>query len=247
LDWYEWLSVAPDRPYHPLYVPGKWRDWHDFGGGTIGDMGCHICDAANWALRLYETGPTSVEALVNEGMTDENYPTSERIRWEFPARGDLPPVTAYWHDGGLGLPEIDSFPDAKEFTAGLNAMELDSGVSIFVGDKGVATMGGFGTNPRLFPDERMADYEFPEKTIPRVPEMNPVQDWIDSIKNDGTPSSNFDISGPLTEWVNLGNLSLFHQGKLQWDSKNLEVTNRRSANEDVTREYRDGWDPKQFV
>ena len=74
-----------------------------------------------------------------------------------------------------------------------------------------------------------------------------MQDWINAMKSDGEPCLNFDISVPLTEWVNLGNLSLFREGKLQWDSKNLEVTNRRSTNDDVTREYRDGWDPKQFA
>ena len=96
-------SAAPDRPYHPAYVPAGCRDWHDFGGGSIGGMECHVCDTANWALRLHETGPTSVEALINEGMTDENFPRTERIRWEFPTRGDLAPVTPYWHDGGLAV------------------------------------------------------------------------------------------------------------------------------------------------
>ena len=247
LDWYLWLSVAPDRPYHPAYVPGRWRDWHDFGGGSIGDMGCHVCDAANWALRLYESGPTSVEALINEGMTDENYPRKERVRWEFPARGDLAPVTAYWHDGGLNLTAIEGLPAAAKIVAGLDARGRDAGFSLLVGDKGAATVGGFGTNPRLLPDDRMADYRFPDETIPRVPEMNPVQDWINAIKNGGEPCSNFGISGPFTEWVNLGNLSLFHEGKLKWDSKNLKVTNNQKANHDVTREYREGWDPAQFA
>lgn len=247
LDWYLWLSAAPDRPYHPAYVPGGWRDWHDFGGGSIGDMGCHVCDAANWALRLYETGPTSVEALINEGMTDENFPRTERVRWEFPARGDLAPVTAYWHDGGLGLPEIEGFPSAAKFVEGLDAAALDSGISLFVGDKGAATIGGFGANPRLIPDDRMADYKFPDKTIPRVPDKQPISDWITAIKNGGEASSNFGISGPLTEWVNLGNLCLFHEGKLKWDAKNLKVKNNGDANYGVTREYRDGWDPAQFA
>ncbi len=247
LDWYLWLSVAPDRPYHPAYAPRGWRDWHDFGSGSIGDMGCHVMDAANWALGLYKTGPTSVEALVNEGMTDENYPRSERIRWEFPARGDLAPVTAYWHDGGLGLPEIEGFPSASEFVDDLDAAALDSGITLFVGDKGAATMEGFGANPKLVPDEKMRDYSFPEETIPRIPDRQPVTDWIDSIKNDTEPCSSFGISAPFTEWVNLGNLRLFHKGKLKGDAQRLRVTNNRNANDGLTREYRDGWDPAQFA
>ncbi len=27
LDWDLWLGPAPERPYNPCYVPGKWRNW----------------------------------------------------------------------------------------------------------------------------------------------------------------------------------------------------------------------------
>ncbi len=252
VDWYLWLSSAPSRPYHPAYMPGTWRSWLDFGGGSIGDMGCHICDAANWALRLHETGPVSVEALINQGMTDETYPRSERIRWEFPARGELAPVTAYWHDGhangvDLNLPKIEGLTEAAKIVEGLDFGGRDSGFTLFVGDKGAATISGFGANPTLFPVDRMADYEFPAETIPRIPDRQPVTDWLNAIKNNTEPTSSFEISGPLTEWVNLGNVSLHHEGKLKWDSEKLKITNNHKANYDVTREYRDGWDPVEFA
>src|SRR5438874_1965499 len=52
LDWNLWLGTAPERPYHPAYVPFKWRGFWDFGTGALGDMACHIMDAAYWALDL---------------------------------------------------------------------------------------------------------------------------------------------------------------------------------------------------
>ena len=252
VDWDLWLSTAQHRPYHPVYMPGKWRNWLDFGGGTIGDMGCHICDTANWALGLHKTGPTSVEALIVEGMSDEVYPHSERIKWEFPAFGDRGPVTAYWHDGhfndtDLNISEIEGLPEASKIVETLDFQGRDSGFTLFVGDKGVGMISGFGQNPRLFPAEKMADYEFPAETIPRIPDRQPVTDWLRAIKSDTEPCSNFEISGPLTEWVNLGNLALHHEGKLEWDSKNLRITNNQEANIDITREYRDGWDPEQYA
>jgi predicted dehydrogenase len=96
LDWNLWLGPAPWRPYNHVYLPGNWRRWWDFGTGTLGDMGCHIIDPAFWALDLKY--PTSVEAKPNE-FSDETYPTMTTVRWEFPARGDLPPVTVTWNDG----------------------------------------------------------------------------------------------------------------------------------------------------
>src|SRR5437773_776344 len=59
LNWDLWLGPAPWRPYHPAYVPFKWRGFWDFGTGAIGDMGIHNLDTAFWALKL--TAPTSVE------------------------------------------------------------------------------------------------------------------------------------------------------------------------------------------
>ncbi len=44
LHWDLWLGGAPERPYHPTYLPAEWRRWWDFGGGTLNDMACHYMD-----------------------------------------------------------------------------------------------------------------------------------------------------------------------------------------------------------
>ena len=61
LDWDLWLGVAPARPYHPDYVPFKWRGWLDFGTGAVGDMGIHNAAMAYVGLGLGL--PTSVQVL----------------------------------------------------------------------------------------------------------------------------------------------------------------------------------------
>ena len=61
LDWDKWLGVAPARPFkNGIYHPFNWRGWIDFGGGAIGDFGCHILDTPFKALDL--TAPTSIKA-----------------------------------------------------------------------------------------------------------------------------------------------------------------------------------------
>ena len=35
-----------ERPYHPAYLPFKWRGWWDFGSSSLGDMGCHVINNA---------------------------------------------------------------------------------------------------------------------------------------------------------------------------------------------------------
>ena len=88
-----------DRVYHPF----AWRGWWDFGTGALGDMACHILDASFWALDLKY--PTAVEALGGEPRKPESAPSWEIIRYEFPARRDMPALKLTWYDGGKRPPE----------------------------------------------------------------------------------------------------------------------------------------------
>lgn len=235
LDWDRWLGPAPERPYHPAYVPFSWRGFWDFGCGALGDMACHIADPANWALRLSEQGPLSVECLMQEGKTSETFPNRSTIRYEFPSRGDMDPVTVYWHDGG-NKPEMP-----KDIPAGTKLGDGDNG-SLFIGTKGYATTGEYGGNSRLLPDDLMKDYKKPRQIIPRIPNGDPYVNWIQACKGGTAACSNFEYSGPFTEWVVMGNLSLRFPGqKLDWDSENMKITNVKEANDFVAREPRKGW------
>ncbi|MFA7007097.1 MAG: Gfo/Idh/MocA family oxidoreductase, partial [Verrucomicrobiia bacterium] len=60
LDWDLWQGPVAKRPYHPAYVPWKWRGWMAYGSGALGDWVCHVIDPVFWALDL--DMPTSVIA-----------------------------------------------------------------------------------------------------------------------------------------------------------------------------------------
>ncbi|MBV8550148.1 MAG: Gfo/Idh/MocA family oxidoreductase [Acidobacteriaceae bacterium] len=96
LDWDLWLGVAEERPYSEDYLPFTWRGFYDFGSGALGDMACHILGAPNMALRL--GAPTAVECVKQEGRSDSYYPAKSVVKFEFPARENMPPVTVFWYD-----------------------------------------------------------------------------------------------------------------------------------------------------
>ncbi len=229
LDWDKWLGPAPWRPYHPAYVPFNWRGFWDFGTGALGDMGCHILDTPVWALNL--THPSSVYASATP-FNDETGPVGSTVHYEFPAREGLSAVDLYWYEGGLTPPRPKELEDGRRMGDG-------SGV-LMIGSKGKLLCGTYGNNPRIIPETAMKAYTRPEKTIPRVESI--YTDFIESIKT-GTPAcSNFEVSGPLSEIVLMGNLAVRGAGKrLQWDGVKMEVTNVPEANQYVKREYRDGW------
>jgi len=232
LDWDTWLGPAPVRPYHPMYLPFKWRGWYDFGTGALGDMGCHIIDHAFYALDLGL--PSAVEAYASKRViedwkpfkSDEAYPDASVVRYEFPARGSRGPVTLTWFDGGLKPPRPPQMEPERT---------MPEGGVIFIGDKGAMLEG------RIVPETKMREFKRPEKTIPRI-EGSHEQNWINACKGAGpAPCANFSYAGPLTEAVLMGNVALRFEQRIEWDAKAFKVTNIPEANDMLHCQYRQGY------
>jgi len=232
LDWDLWLGPAPERPYHPAYVPFKWRGWWDFGTGALGDIGCHSFDPVFRALKL--GAPLSVEASSSR-VNEETYPLASIVTYHFPARGDMPPVKLTWYDGGLRPPRPEDLEDGRSLpTTGMMLVGKDGKI---VGER----FGG-----RIIPDARRTEFQDLPKTLPRSP--GHYKEWIDACKGGKPGGSNFDWAGPLTETVLLGNVALrlrmreeMTTKRLLWDSANMRFTNSDEANKYLRREYRKGW------
>jgi predicted dehydrogenase len=220
LEWDLWLGPAPQRPYHPEYHPWTWRNWWDFGTGLLGDLGCHKLSTVFKALKLGH--PVSIEASSTK-LNPETYPLGVIARFEFPARGDLPPVTLTWYDGGLKPPrppELEPDDVMKDV--------------LYIGDQG-KLMG-----ERLIPESRMETYKRPPKTLPRSP--GHYHEFVAACRNGPCAGSNFvDHAGLLTEVCLLGNVALRAQKKLAWDGAHLRITNDEKANQLLHREHRQGW------
>ncbi len=238
LDWNLWLGPAPSRPYVagwpedrtvPVYCPHVWRGWWDFGCGAIGDMACHIMDGPYWALNL--GAPTTVELLRSSKLMPEMAPWASVIKYQFPARGDMPACSLTWYDGG----QKPSKP------AEMEAAQLDDNGALLIGDKGKIVAGTYGDSPHLLPESKMVDYKRPAQTIPRVPGNSPHKDFIRACKGGPAPCSNFDISGPFTEMALLGNVALRLGKKIEWDPVHLKCPGTPEADAILHPTFREGW------
>jgi hypothetical protein len=253
LDWDLWLGPAPARPYHPAYVPFRWRGWWDFGTGALGDIGCHALDPVFRACRLgspvvypekltfdgsavaRSVHPVSVQAASSR-VNKETFPLASMVTYEFGPRGAEPAMKVVWYDGGLRPPRPEGLPEGE-----------------VMGDNGRLLIGteGFILGGRLFPESRRKDFGEPQQRLDRSP--GHYAEWVEACRGGRPGGSNFDWAGPLAEIVLLGNVALRVQlreilttTKLLWDPTKLEISNIAEANALLRREYRPGWEIPDF-
>lgn len=263
--WDQWLGTAPQRPYaNKYYHPHNWRGWWDFGCGALGDMGCHTTNLPFMALQLGH--PSSIVAE-SEELNSETYPAWAHVTYQFPARGDMPPVKLHWYEGHkdgklvqppaeLTVKVITEYNKVllkrndKRLKSG-KPIGLNKGGSIIVGEKGILySPGDYGNSWELLPAEDFADYKAPPVTIERNPyekegkgnDESQKVEWLTAMRGGPSPLSNFDYSGMLSETILLGNVAIRAGGtKLDWDGPNMKFPNAPDAEKFLKREYRKPW------
>ncbi len=266
LDFDLWLGTAPMRDYFEGILPFNWRGWWDYGTGALGDMACHIMSPAFAVMGLGY--PTSAECSVstkyienwNKAYYPESGPISSHITLNFKGQKGKPDIELHWMDGGI--------QPSRPAELGANEIMGDGGNGIlFLGTKGKMMAGTYAINPQLLPTSKTSTIKVP-KTLARVKngEGGHYTAWVEAAiagygSNEAKAlSSHFDIAGPLTESILMGNLAIRSYDiqrqnknnknefdypgrgiKLLWDGPNMKVTNFDEANQFVKRTYRDGW------
>jgi hypothetical protein len=165
----------------------------------------------------------------SEGGSDDCGPLWSIIRYEFPARGDMPAVKLTWYDGKKKPARPEELEKDRQWG--------DNG-TMLIGDKGKMIYDG---NPRIIPEAKMKDFKRPEKTLPRVANGDHHDDFFLACKGDRPASSNFDFAGPLAESVLAGNLAVRLKKRIEWDGETMKAKNAPEADALIHREYRKGW------
>jgi predicted dehydrogenase len=237
LDWDLWLGTAPKRPYQPGYMPFVWRGWWDYGTGALGDMACHTANMAFMACKLGY--PTSVEPEMSE-YNSETYPMWSVIRYEFPARENMPPLKWTWYDGGSDKPAWVN-RKLKDLAHG---RDIPGSGSLIIGDKGTLfSPDDYGSNYYLLPEKEFEGYKPPTPWLPRAG-GNHYGEWVQACKENNPKGtmSNFGYAGPLTETVVLGCVAMRARKRIEWDGPEMRITNDEKANQYLKRDYRKGWE-----
>jgi predicted dehydrogenase len=219
IDYDRWLGPVEYLPYSPDYLPRNWRSWWHFGGGTLADFCCHLTDLAFWALDI--KAPLTVEA---EGppVDAEWAPPWLIVRYEYPARGEAPPVKLTWYSGDRRPP--------------YQLPKWGNGV-LFVGDKGMLLTDY--EKHVLLPEKDFAGFTPPPPSIPNS--IGHHAEWINACKTNGKTTCHFEYGAMLTEAGLLGNVAYRVGKKIEWDPKHLRAKNCPDADQYIQHHYRSGW------
>ncbi len=231
LDWDLWLGPAPQRTYSQGVHPFEWRKFWDYGTGSLGDFGCHYMDLAHWALRLRD--PTRISAQ-GPAFDPVSTPAWCIVEYDYPARGDLPPVKLTWYDSGKRPPRVTTLGAVTDQNG--KPMNLGGG-QLFVGAAGMLLSNY--SQRCLLPKEKFSAFQPPDPYIPNS--IGHHAEWLAAIKDGGPTTCNFDYAGALTEAVMLGTVAFRSGEVIEWDAKNLKVKNSEAAQQFVHKEYRAGW------
>lgn len=234
LAWDLWLGVAEQRAYDPAYVPFKWRGYFDFGCGALGDMGCHIMDAAYWSLDLGV--PERITASTSE-VNAVSYPKQTHVVYEFPARSGMPAVDYHWYSGDI-YPALPSWlRDYNPFRGNI----MRNG-SLIVGDGMAILTDTYSESARILPRDKFIEVRqnLPKPSLPRV-EGSHFEDWTNAIRTGGQACSNFAYAGPMTETVLLGAVAIRVGRQLNFDTNSGTFAGDTEANQFLRKDYPKGW------
>lgn len=235
LDWDLWQGPVAAREYSRAYVPVTWRGWWDYGCGSLGDIGCHTFDAPFWALDL--GAPTRVQAFSEPPPGPGFISMSSVVTYQFPARGERPPVTLTWYEKGFDVPRPRRWETGKPLPA--------EGGMYMEGTKETLFHAGMRPeSPMLTPAARFMEMKGELRRIEKLPPVGdgPIEEWIRAIKGEGPmPGSSFDYAAPLTEMVLLGALAQRTGRTLDWDAEAMRVVGQPELDPLIKVPARDGW------
>jgi predicted dehydrogenase len=250
LQWDLWLGPAADRPFHREWF--QWHVWRDFATGNLGNWGPHTTNIPFMGLNihtLWHAAPAGPAPLVRvtakvPAINTVSFPQWEMIRFEVPARGGMPPVTFFWHNG---TPQPDGREHTEAFVkAGLLKWEANgqrkygnwAGL-LLVGSKGMIFATEHNGKITLLPEEQFKDFQGPPPVLPRSPGHE--QEWLRACKGGAPAMSSFDYAGPFVEFLMLGNVASQVEGPIEYDPLAGKIVNNPGADRLLGSECRKGW------
>jgi predicted dehydrogenase len=240
LDYEMWTGPAPMRPYNPRVHPRSWRDYMEYGNGTIGDMGIHMVDMVRWMMDLgwpkhiSSTGGNYFHKQGKPNIPDMQTATFDygdlQVTWEHRHFGDQPDPDYWWGANFYG----------EKGTLKASVFRFD-----FIPDGGTAIHRKWNDANAKYPvdsdkypeDKTEKDIEY--HVAPAIREH--MKDLLKCTVTRGHPRADIAEGSTSTSMCVLANLALQLKRTLAWDETAGRVAGDEEANRLLARSYRGPW------
>jgi hypothetical protein len=163
------------------------------------------------------------------------------MRYEVPARGDLPPIEFNHHYGAPeGRKRIEEHLGRRlDWGDAGERKWKEHGGCLIVGTEGMLKSTEHNSSFTLLPEEKLKDFQGPPKTLPRSGSHE--REFTAACQGGPKTMSNFDYAGPLVEFLLLTNVATQFGQTLEFDPLACKIVNHPEADAALRREYRKGW------
>jgi hypothetical protein len=250
LNWDGWLGPVAYRPYHIDWM--RWHQWRDFATSNLGNWASHSANLAFMALGIHEAWhvPPSAEDTPRirvtpevSGETQHCFPRWAKLTYDAPAPFQSSRVRFVIHVGGPSTQEVihrvrQTGVSDRQRAPGTERFTTHAGCLID-GTQGQLYAIAHNTRITLLPEERFRDLDNLPDQLPRS--RGHEREWMDAARGGPAALSNFDYSGPLTEFLMLGNVATLLNRPLEYDPVAGVCVGDQEATSKLMRDYRTGW------
>ncbi len=229
MDWNLWCGPAPLRPFNPRLHPGGWRNFLDYGNGTLGDWGVHWLDQVllwsgeKYPRRVFSTGGRPIAG---------------------PAVNDATGQTTDAPDHQVAVYDFESFSCVWEHRkfAENNAEKHRIG-AYFYGTKGTLHI-GWQDGWTFHPSDSKAAVVHEDSQLQQPDGHNLKLLWADFLAaiEDGKPAvAGIEIAHRSSVLPLLGMISWRTGRSVTWDGDKERIVGDPEADAMLSRPYRGPW------
>jgi len=234
LDCDMWTGPAPMRAYNSLIHPRGWRNFMEYGNGSIGDLGVHMFDAARWMLdlgwpkRISSSGGTYVHpegrANISEAQTATFDFGDALVTWTHRSYGENPEPKFPW---GATL-----YGDKGTLKFGLMGYEFTpAGGGDPISKEVVYEL-------EQYPEDK-TEKDLEKHVAPAI--RGHMKNFLSCIESREKPVSDIEQGAISSASCIMGNIAMQLGRTLSWDAEKGRVINDDEANQLLRRTYRAPW------
>lgn len=226
-DYNTWLGPAKKEPYNPNRSHFNWRYFWEYGGGKLGDFGCHTLDIVLWGIN--PGPPKRVSSIGGRYLLDDNAdtPDTQDVVWEFDAPpGQSNPFQVVWSHTECNKHGLEGRGMGIKFCGVEGSLVVN-----------YDTFQHYDRNGELVKENKAEDGGVGAAGV------NHKREFIDCIRSRQLTSCDIEYAHRLTTLPLIGNVANRVGRVLEWDAEKELFVGDAEANRLLTREYRKGWDP----